>query len=75
MVKQYEEGNIELYFNDFANEKEVKQSFANLKPVSQLNKYNPSSQPYPDSSTCPLLTQSSSKRTATPSLKPTETER
>lgn len=32
MVKQYEEGNIELYFNDYANEKEVKQSFANLKP-------------------------------------------
>lgn len=32
MVKQYEEGNIELYFNDFTNEKEIKQSFANLKP-------------------------------------------
>lgn len=32
MVKQYEEGNIELYFNDFENEKEVKQSFSNLKP-------------------------------------------
>lgn len=32
MLKQWEEGAIELYFNDFENEKDVKQSFSNLKP-------------------------------------------
>lgn len=32
MLKQWEDGVIELYFNDFENEKDVKQSFSNLKP-------------------------------------------
>lgn len=31
MIKQWEEANLELYFNDFENEKEVKQRFSNLK--------------------------------------------
>ncbi|UJF15226.1 hypothetical protein LZ578_09615 [Jeotgalibaca sp. MA1X17-3] len=31
MLKQWEQANVELYFNDFENEKEVKQSFSSLK--------------------------------------------
>ncbi|MDE1548179.1 hypothetical protein [Jeotgalibaca caeni] len=31
MLKQWEEANVELYFNDYENEKEVKQSFSDLK--------------------------------------------
>lgn len=31
MIKQWEEANLELYFNDFENEKEIKQNFNNLK--------------------------------------------
>lgn len=33
MLKQWEEGSIELYFNDFEQEKEIKQAFHNLKPT------------------------------------------
>ena len=31
MLKKWEQANVELYFNDFENEKEVKQGFSNLK--------------------------------------------
>lgn len=31
MNKEWQEASVELYFNDFENEKEVKQSFRNLK--------------------------------------------
>lgn len=31
MNKEWQEASVELYFNDFENEKEVKQNFGNLK--------------------------------------------
>lgn len=31
MLKQWEEASVELYYNDFENDKEVKQNFSNLK--------------------------------------------
>lgn len=31
MNKEWQEASVELYFNDFENEKEVKQNFPNLK--------------------------------------------